>query len=266
VLSKWLILGMSVYDAIAAATSKAAAAIGWADRLGSLAVGREADIAVFELEAVDVMMPDCCSQLRPCKTRLRPRAVWRAGASFPISELECEWPNPESIACNRGQYEIAEVRDTVPPALPDPDMVAVLKARLGRRGETQVRRRQVGPEVGPSSAVCSYVPTGMDGSTCIVRANLTPFSPQPPSGGWPNPEIFYTDWNTFSSGMPGDVAVGALGAGAVWSPARADWIWNPVIEQVAARLAAIRMSCACPGCGPLSPNAPGDWDCTEVMR
>ena len=92
-LSKWLILGMSVYDAIAAATSKAAAAIGWADRLGSLAVGREADIAVFELEAVDVMMPDCCSQLRPCKTRLRPRAVWRAGGS-PVGAVDARKREP----------------------------------------------------------------------------------------------------------------------------------------------------------------------------
>jgi hypothetical protein len=38
----------------------------------------------------------------------------------------------------------------------------------------------------------------------------------PPEGGWPNPEIFYIDWNKFSSEMPGgDVAVGAVGAGAV---------------------------------------------------
>jgi hypothetical protein len=33
----------------------------------------------------------------------------------------------------------------------------------------------VGPEVGPTSPFCSYIPTGTHGQTCIVWANLTPF-------------------------------------------------------------------------------------------
>ena len=36
--------------------------------------------------------------------------------------------------------------------------------------------RQVGPEVGPTSAFYSCVPTGMHGPTCIFWANLTAFS------------------------------------------------------------------------------------------
>jgi hypothetical protein len=35
--------------------------------------------------------------------------------------------------------------------------------------------RQVGPEVGPTSACSSCIPTGMHGPACIVWANLTPF-------------------------------------------------------------------------------------------
>jgi hypothetical protein len=37
-------------------------------------------------------------------------------------------------------------------------------------------RRQVGPEVGPTSAFYSCIPTIMCGPTCIFWANLTPFS------------------------------------------------------------------------------------------
>jgi hypothetical protein len=42
--------------------------------------------------------------------------------------------------------------------------------------DDQARRRHVGPEVGPTSAFYSCVPTGMHGLTCIFWANLTPFS------------------------------------------------------------------------------------------
>ena len=37
-------------------------------------------------------------------------------------------------------------------------------------------RRQAGPEVGPTSAFYSCIPTGMYGPTCIIWWNLTPFS------------------------------------------------------------------------------------------
>ena len=36
--------------------------------------------------------------------------------------------------------------------------------------------RHVGPEVGPNPAFYRCVPTGMNGATCIFRANLTPCS------------------------------------------------------------------------------------------
>jgi hypothetical protein len=49
----------------------------------------------------------------------------------------------------------------------------------------------------------------------------------------------------------------------VWSPAKGRWIWNPLEEQVSARLAMIKQSCICPGCGPVG-NVPGDWECSVV--
>ena len=48
-LSKFLNLGMSIYEVVERATINPARAIHRADRLGSLEIGREADVAVFEL-------------------------------------------------------------------------------------------------------------------------------------------------------------------------------------------------------------------------
>jgi hypothetical protein len=39
-----------------------------------------------------------------------------------------------------------------------------------------VRKCQVGPEVGPTSASYSCVPTGVHGPACVFWANLKPFS------------------------------------------------------------------------------------------
>jgi hypothetical protein len=46
----------------------------------------------------------------------------------------------------------------------------------GRRFGCERERRRVGPEVGPTAALSSCIPTGMHGAICIVWANLTPFS------------------------------------------------------------------------------------------
>jgi hypothetical protein len=43
----------------------------------------------------------------------------------------------------------------------------------GRCAERETR--QVGPEVGPTPAISSCIPTGMHGPTCIFWVNLTPF-------------------------------------------------------------------------------------------
>jgi hypothetical protein len=51
----------------------------------------------------------------------------------------------------------------------------------------QVRRPQVGPEVGPTSAFYSCIPAAIHGPTCIFWANVTPFSvsrPRPSTRPW----------------------------------------------------------------------------------
>jgi hypothetical protein len=46
-------------------------------------------------------------------------------------------------------------------------------------GDRQQSEKDVGPEVGPTSAFFSCIPAGMHGPTCIFWANLTPFPVQP---------------------------------------------------------------------------------------
>jgi dihydroorotase len=58
VLTKFLALGWTLTEVVAACTIRPARAIGWADRIGQLAVGREADITVFALREGPVTLYD----------------------------------------------------------------------------------------------------------------------------------------------------------------------------------------------------------------
>jgi len=98
-------------DVIAASTVRAAQAIGWEDRLGTLAEGREADISVFSLEAVDMDLEDCQSQMRRVTQKLVPEAVWRAGVPGKITQPK-QFPNAESIQSQRRWWEKLEIRDS----------------------------------------------------------------------------------------------------------------------------------------------------------
>ena len=113
VMTKMLSVGMSLEQVIAATTSNAAAAIGWGDRIGSLQVGREADVAILTLEAVDVELEDCQQQRRRVTERLRAIAVWRAGEQAAIT-APSEWPNPH--APDLATWRQLEIRDGEPPA------------------------------------------------------------------------------------------------------------------------------------------------------
>lgn len=114
VMTKLLHLGLPLAEVIRRTTLEPARAIGWADRIGSLGVGREADVTVLSLDRVDTELEDCQSQLRRVRQRLRPRAVWRAGAPGSITS-PARWPNPASIARQRAAWDLLEVRDPHPP-------------------------------------------------------------------------------------------------------------------------------------------------------
>ena len=58
VMSKFLHLGMPLKNVIRASTIDPARAIGWDDRIGSLEVGRTADVAVLEMEEGEFTLSD----------------------------------------------------------------------------------------------------------------------------------------------------------------------------------------------------------------
>ena len=109
VITKWLIVGMSLPDCIARVTHLAAKAIGWEDRIGTLGVGRVADISIFEMAPCSVMLEDCQSQLRLCKERMICRAVWKDGIPGQLTQPKA-WPNPETVALQRPAWEILQVK------------------------------------------------------------------------------------------------------------------------------------------------------------
>ena len=114
VMSKLLHLGMPLVEVVRASTETPAAAIGWQDRIGTLGVGREADVAVFSLEDVDVLLEDCQGQQRPVAQRLKTEAVWKAGEPRRVTEPE-QWPNPKNAEKAKAGWQQLVIRDDSPP-------------------------------------------------------------------------------------------------------------------------------------------------------
>jgi len=91
-LSKFLLLGLSVDEVIAMATTAPAAALGRGAELGTLAVGAEADITVLRLEEGRFELTDSAGATREARQRLAPAAVIRAGRRVPVAPLVTEPP------------------------------------------------------------------------------------------------------------------------------------------------------------------------------
>jgi len=115
VMTRLLHLGMPLVDVIRAATLAPAKAIGWDDRIGTLGVGREADVTILSLEEVDIDLEDCQSQLRRITQRVVPRAVWRAGQRVQTTSPEA-FPNPKTIEAQARWWSRLIIRDEEPPA------------------------------------------------------------------------------------------------------------------------------------------------------
>jgi dihydroorotase len=81
-ITKFLSLGLSLDQVIAACTTHPARAIGWQDRLGSLEVGREADIAVLEFINEPTKLRDCVGGEMIADRRLAARWTIRRGEVF----------------------------------------------------------------------------------------------------------------------------------------------------------------------------------------
>lgn len=93
VMSRFLSLGMPLYEVIKAATLTPAKAINKHHLIGSLSPGRCADVTVLQLKDCDVMFEDCQQQMRKVTRRLVPIAVWRSGERVSIKDQWAEWPN-----------------------------------------------------------------------------------------------------------------------------------------------------------------------------
>jgi dihydroorotase len=82
-LSKFLVLGMSLDDVVQASTAAPARAIGRQDRLGRLALGREADLAVLALQNGRFTFEDAERQSLEGDRHLQARWTIRAGQPYP---------------------------------------------------------------------------------------------------------------------------------------------------------------------------------------
>ena len=82
VLTKFLVMGLSIERIIAACTINPARAIGWQDRLGRLRVGSEADIAVLEVVSESVNLHDSVGGEMTAQQRIAPRWTIRGGEVF----------------------------------------------------------------------------------------------------------------------------------------------------------------------------------------
>lgn len=116
VMSKFLYLGMSLDDIIRSVTITPAKAFGLEDTVGSLTVGKEADVTILRVDDCDVMMEDCQGQIRNLKKRFIPIVVWRAGTSYPVTRPEL-WPNMESRKKSLPDWDCIEIRDEAKPTL-----------------------------------------------------------------------------------------------------------------------------------------------------
>ena len=82
VLTKFVPMGLSFDEIIAKCTVDAARVIGWQDRIGSLEVGREADIAVLQILDDPVTLRDSVGGEKLHKQRIAAKWTVRAGEVF----------------------------------------------------------------------------------------------------------------------------------------------------------------------------------------
>ena len=84
-MSKFMALGMSLEDVVAASTATPAEIFDFGDRVGTLAPGAAADLSIFEMMEADQDFVDSSGGHRPGDGRLVPRITLRDGAPFGVS-------------------------------------------------------------------------------------------------------------------------------------------------------------------------------------
>jgi dihydroorotase len=81
--SKFLHLGIPLAEVIRRVTVNPARAVGWGDRIGTLAPGAEADVSLLRLVEGEWPFRDTAGQVEIGEQRLEPVAVIRAGRRYP---------------------------------------------------------------------------------------------------------------------------------------------------------------------------------------
>jgi dihydroorotase len=81
-ITKFLYLGMKFEDVIACCTINPARVVGWQDRIGSLEVGREADIAVLQIVDEPIKLRDSVGGEPTYDKRIAAKWTIRAGELF----------------------------------------------------------------------------------------------------------------------------------------------------------------------------------------
>jgi dihydroorotase len=99
VMSKFLLLGLSLDEIVTMVTTAPAADLGAAGRtVGTLAPGAEADVTVLALEEGRFALTDSAGVSREARQRLVPTSVVRAGRRLPVEPLVAQPPGGVSPA------------------------------------------------------------------------------------------------------------------------------------------------------------------------
>src|SRR5699024_1480106 len=122
VLSKLLALDWSLYEVVAAATTRPCSVLGIEDGSGTLLPGTAADIAVFDIEHGTFDVSDVNGSVRQAPIRLRNTATYVAGRKLPPVAAAPAPPwialTPEQRATE--QQRLTEIRAAHAPGSPHP--------------------------------------------------------------------------------------------------------------------------------------------------
>ena len=114
-MSKMRHVGMPLYDVVRATTSAAANAIKRSDSIGSLGIGRRADVTVLHESDIQTDLEDSQGQIRRITKILRPVVVWKDGISFSIN-TPATFPNVDKWEGLRKPWDQLLIKDAERPS------------------------------------------------------------------------------------------------------------------------------------------------------
>ncbi|XP_052760379.1 deacetylase Oant_2987-like isoform X1 [Mya arenaria] len=110
VMTKFLHIGMPLYDVVKSVTSAPALAYGITGETGSLTTGIAGDVTILKIDDCDFMLEDSVGQLRNIRRIIRHLAVWREGERIPVT-FPKHLPSEESQQRSLKNLKDQEVKD-----------------------------------------------------------------------------------------------------------------------------------------------------------